>query len=311
MKNLFEKETFTQEDIQSFIDNEIEESIHLDFKSAGSLDKSDGKKKELSKDISAFANSDGGLIIYGIDEKDHKAFGLSFIDGDTFNKEWLEQLINTTIQRRIPDLTIYPVRFDSKIEQTVYVVKIPKSHETPHMARDKRFYKRFNFESVMMEEYEVRGLYGRRSKSKVKLRSQSIYFLSETHKNYNKDGLQLFFVASVQNIGDRPEHDYKVNLYFINSDNMAVIWNPLEEKYHITRFQGSKVKISTIKNPPIYQDEQIDVIKVVLDIPNNEVIDTLKNAKYEIKLLYGNGEDHIEGDFKYYIEEIQEKGLFK
>ena len=38
----------------------------------------------------------------------------------------------------------------------IYVISIPQSTRAPHMASDKRFYKRFNFESVPMEEYEVR-----------------------------------------------------------------------------------------------------------------------------------------------------------
>jgi hypothetical protein len=36
------------------------------------------------------------------------------------------------------------------------VVIIPHSQRAPHMASDNRFYKRFNFESVPMQEYEVR-----------------------------------------------------------------------------------------------------------------------------------------------------------
>jgi len=36
------------------------------------------------------------------------------------------------------------------------VVVVPASIRAPHQAADKRFYKRFNFESVPMEEYEIR-----------------------------------------------------------------------------------------------------------------------------------------------------------
>ena len=53
--------------------NQTEENLHLDYKGAGSLATIDGKKKEISKDISAFANSDGGFVIYGIREFDDDA----------------------------------------------------------------------------------------------------------------------------------------------------------------------------------------------------------------------------------------------
>src|SRR6218665_863407 len=101
MKSFFEKDRYEFDDLQSLIDNQIEESIHLDFKAGEALSKEPAKKKELSKDIASFANSDGGIIIYGLSEKNHVADSFSFIEGNIFTKEWLEQIINTTINRRI------------------------------------------------------------------------------------------------------------------------------------------------------------------------------------------------------------------
>ena len=54
--------------VQQYIDDGIEESLNLDYKAAGALAKTDGKKKEITKDVSAMANSDGGIIIYGVTE---------------------------------------------------------------------------------------------------------------------------------------------------------------------------------------------------------------------------------------------------
>ena len=152
MDNFYDKTEYTINDILLLIEKEAEESIHLDFKESNGLDKSDGKKKDISKDVTSFANSDGGIIIYGIKELNHKAHSLSYIDVKIFTKEWLEQSINSTIQRRISDIVIFPIRHDNKIDQTIYIVKIPKSLDAPHLSKDKRFYKRFNFESVPMEE---------------------------------------------------------------------------------------------------------------------------------------------------------------
>ena len=41
------------------------------------MSKDDKKKAEIAKDVSAFANSDGGIILYGIEEQEHKAHALS------------------------------------------------------------------------------------------------------------------------------------------------------------------------------------------------------------------------------------------
>lgn len=53
MRSFYDKDDYTIEDIQSLIDNQVEKSIYLDFKSAGSLEKSDRKRMELSKDVAS------------------------------------------------------------------------------------------------------------------------------------------------------------------------------------------------------------------------------------------------------------------
>lgn len=60
----FEKEEYTLEDIQQLIQDEIEEDIHLDYKDGRALSKEEKKRTEITKDVSAFANSAGGIIIY-------------------------------------------------------------------------------------------------------------------------------------------------------------------------------------------------------------------------------------------------------
>lgn len=206
MIKLLDKETLTEEEIKRLISLNVEESIHLDFKQADSLGKNDRKKLELAKDVSAFANSAGGFIVYGLNENNHVAESLSFIDGDEITKEWIEQVIQTRIQRKIEGLKITPVRFDNDIKKTIYVISIPESSLAPHMTSDKRFYKRYNFESVQMEEYEIRNLYNRKEKTKLVIdniiTSSQIKYENEGEFNeieYYKLGFQI------ENIGNAIE----------------------------------------------------------------------------------------------------------
>lgn len=60
---------WTQESLQRYINEEIEESLNLDYKAADALAKTNRKRGEVTKDVSAMANSDGGVIIYGIKER--------------------------------------------------------------------------------------------------------------------------------------------------------------------------------------------------------------------------------------------------
>jgi hypothetical protein len=301
MPDFQEKVEYSFNDIQDLISNEIEESIHLDYKEANALDKTDGKKKEISKDVSAFANSDGGIIVYGLKELNHKAHSVTYIDGDIITKEWLEQTINSSIQRRISELKIYPVRNNGNIKETVYVVKIPKSYDTPHMCKDKRFYKRFNFESVAMEEYEIRQLYGQKLKSKLLIQGWNIARVES-----NKEGqVKINFEVSVYNQGEIPESDYKVNVYFVDYEKYAsgFDWNTSLSQTDYTRMSDNKMKISSSGQAPIYSNETVNVIRFDIYIDETK-LDIAREAKFEIKLLYSNGEDNMSGEFQGLIDKI-------
>ena len=59
---------WTEAKLNNFIASGIEESLTLEYKSAEALDRNEYKKKEITKDVSAMANSAGGTLIYGISE---------------------------------------------------------------------------------------------------------------------------------------------------------------------------------------------------------------------------------------------------
>ena len=50
---------YTEAELMLVIANQVEENLHLEYKGAGSLAVTDSKKKEIAKDISAFANCIG------------------------------------------------------------------------------------------------------------------------------------------------------------------------------------------------------------------------------------------------------------
>jgi hypothetical protein len=158
--------------IKRYVDQGIEESLTLDYKASGSLAKTDGKKSEITKDVSAMANSAGGIIIYGIQEhqdrdKRHLPEKIDPIDRSQFSKEWLEQIINN-IQPRIDGVIIHAIPITSTPTGVIYIVEIPQSN-TAHQATDKRYYKRYNFESIAMEDYEIRDVMNRGMHPKIDL----------------------------------------------------------------------------------------------------------------------------------------------
>ena len=292
MENFYEKTEYTFEDIESLIQNEAEESIHLEFKDGRALDKSDKKKVEISKDISAFANSDGGIIIYGITEENHKANGFSFVNGNEFTKEWLEQIINSLIQRRIPGILIFPVRRNGNLLETVYLIKIPASIEAPHLNKDKRFYKRYNFESVQMEEYEIRQLYGRKVKSKLILQSWSF---AQIEANNDDDTFKFKIEVGIMNDGDITESNYKLNFYFNNyNNNLKASWPQNNSHYNYTVMENNRIKISASSITPIFPYETINAFRIELEVNKAVFFDAISDVKIEIRLFYENGDDFLE-----------------
>jgi hypothetical protein len=151
----------TREEVQRLVDTKVQESLHLDYKVSQALVGAN-KHGEIAKDVSAFANSDGGLIIYGVIEKDHIPIGIdSGVDHRRYSREWLEQVIRSNITPRIEDLRIASILLSA--DTSLYAVQIPKSYRAPHQEMTtKRYYKRYNFGSVPMEDYEINDIRGRR-----------------------------------------------------------------------------------------------------------------------------------------------------
>jgi hypothetical protein len=155
--------TWDEAELQRHITDEIEESTNLDYKAAGALGRD--KKDEITKDVSAMANADGGILIYGLKEHPEKrpvVERLDPIDRTKYSKEWLDQMVNM-IRPRIDKVIIHPVSLSSGPNDVAYVVEIPKGH-TAHQSTSLKYYRRHNFESVPMEDYEIRDIMNRRTK---------------------------------------------------------------------------------------------------------------------------------------------------
>lgn len=104
---------FGKKDIESLITNRIEESAILDYKASASISTEQKKKDEITKDVSAFANSNGGRIIYGVAEykereKRNLPEKMDPIDQRNFSKEWLEHII-VQIKPMVEGIRIHPV----------------------------------------------------------------------------------------------------------------------------------------------------------------------------------------------------------
>jgi hypothetical protein len=167
----------TEADLQSLITGQVEESISLEYKHGAALARDDKKRDEITKDVSAFANSAGGLIIYGIAEgptatTKHLPAAFAPVDRTQFSRESLEQVIQR-IQPKIDGIEIVPIPLTSSTNHIAYAVSIPQG-DTAHQAADKRYYKRHNFMAVPMEDYELRDVMNRLTHPIIELEAEIV-----------------------------------------------------------------------------------------------------------------------------------------
>ena len=116
--------------IRSLINNAQPEDIYLEFK-RDRYGKSDKDKKEMLKDISAFANTFGGHIIIGIaEDNDGRASKIvPLSDGIDKELQRMEEITNKLIQPTIIDLRMKRIEFNGG---GIIVVRIPPSSNPPH-----------------------------------------------------------------------------------------------------------------------------------------------------------------------------------
>lgn len=271
----------TLEDLQGLIKSDTQENLHLDFKASGSLAMDDKKKADISKDVSSFANSDGGTIVYGIVEADHKASCLD--DGTSaIDKEWLENIITSTINPRIDGIIIHPVEI--KAGSYAYIVHIPKSNRAPHQANDKRFYKRFNFKSVPMEQYEVLDVMNREAAPALALDFAVKKYTDSVGGDLDIAGIgranAYELLITVRNESEKPAEYFVAKVYI--DERMKVLW-PIDiydtrDRTAALSLDGIELNCSVLKkkwtvnpNGLVWKDESFSLFnQIILDIPQPE-----------------------------------------
>jgi predicted HTH transcriptional regulator len=73
-------------ELEALHTNNVKESLHLEYKASAAIDKRDDNKKlEMARDVSAFANADGGQVVYGITEKDNEPAGIDLGIGQSLS----------------------------------------------------------------------------------------------------------------------------------------------------------------------------------------------------------------------------------
>ena len=144
--------------IESFVEEQASEGMYLEFKRE--LPARDaGARHEFLADISAFANSSGGDIIYGIDEDgEGRAAGIVPQIGNADEEaRRIQDVLMNGIEPRVPGLQVQAV---SVADGFILIIRVPQSWAGPHRVKtNQHFFIRENGRKRQLDVPEVKGLF--------------------------------------------------------------------------------------------------------------------------------------------------------
>ncbi|HXM61178.1 MAG TPA: ATP-binding protein [Terriglobales bacterium] len=156
----------------------------LDFTIAGVSQ--DEVLNELGKQLSAFANTGGGRIFYGVaDDGTVDGGGVTrLIRGRQIGKDWLETVAPGIVEYEIVGVNVYevlPKAVGSVIarDKALYIVDIPDSDRAPHQSkRDSKYYVRVGGRSQPASHKLIEDIRNRRRHPVLELASARLQVFS-------------------------------------------------------------------------------------------------------------------------------------
>ncbi len=161
----------SEDDFKRMITDHVKEDLYLEFKQKRDRSKAqleDNDKVNFSRALSGFANSDGGILIWGVEtfKRDESAKSLKPItDVDGFIRSLKSSLTNS-VQPFVDNVLIEKISTDASEQVGFVKCLIPQSDKTPHraMLAEREYYKRSTEGFYRLEHFDLEDMFGRRQK---------------------------------------------------------------------------------------------------------------------------------------------------
>ncbi len=173
MRNLFEKlRNGGEKAVEELVRQGVHEKVELEFKTKS--DPSHGRysnddKKNLAKELSAFSNSMGGLLVWGVVAKkdandiDRALATARISDIDRFRSDTLT-LVGELIAPRNEDVHVEAVHAADGSGAGYLLVYVGRSERRPHRGEakgQKQYFKRSGDSTYAMEHFDIEDAFGR------------------------------------------------------------------------------------------------------------------------------------------------------
>ena len=149
----------TADDIISLIQNKVSEDKNLEFKQQVPKSNDEKSKIKICQNISSFANTDGGIIIFGLKQND-KGEANEIINIEEALDEFSLQLQNMVRDRIVPKIQLPNLREICVDDKKVFLAEILPSYNKPHFVKsDWVFYGRHSSGKYQLDVHEIKSLF--------------------------------------------------------------------------------------------------------------------------------------------------------
>lgn len=213
---------WTEEDVQQLIGQP--ESFTLEFHESRLCEPGKNFTRMLARDISAFANTEGGMLVLGmLENRGRPRIALNLdggIDPDVLSLDQLRHVADISIRPRLSGILCHAIPLSGERSgRVVYVIAVPKG-DTAYQANDYIYYARNGFRSEPMPDHLVRLIMLRGATATARLEVDHCEILSkDDHDQYR-------FNLVVINDSQRSIEDFLLSISLSVTDETLQLWAP-------------------------------------------------------------------------------------
>jgi len=272
---------FDKKIIEEYIKYNQEENLSLEFKQISSANFNlRDDRKNFAKALSGFANSSGGLIVWGVEAsknpqgidcahatREIESLSLFLSKLNQYTGEFVSPIVEEVKHKKI----------NTKGDKGFAITLIPQSDIGPHMAKagEDRYYKRSGDSFYKMEHFDIEDMFGRRKKPKLFFSTQIIKRGVSGGPQGKSFGCEI--VLGIQNTGrgtaKYPYISLKVSLPY----NIDLRYGLDGNRHHglpILPIGGQRsssgiVQFGANSDTVIHPQAVLEVTKICFDIPEN------------------------------------------
>jgi predicted nucleic acid-binding Zn finger protein len=222
-KNIYELKV---EDLQQFFITEKEETSLLEFKSQ------DLEPEKIHKEVCAFLNTEGGMLIIGAPKEPKPNTGKCI---GSLTPSYKYKTVDIIIQSIASNISPSPVGIKGKHidlgNGMIHVLEIPQSQTPPHQVNGEgKYYIRLEKEAKPAPHGIVEALFNKRQKPQLRLNLS----VGKTEEGFNKKLIDLSLVNETEHTAENPNYVLEVKGNLATEDGGGCIVLKTSDGYRIS-----------------------------------------------------------------------------